>query len=112
MQPRGAPRRNQGQLTNNGKISVEKSTTLCPTLREAMTGLQWVKVKHEVHSAMPELAAFLAEAGNAGSGIAREHTVTHVMLQIHQNTKWTTEGSAGSLPSDSQENQKWFSWQD
>ena len=75
---------NQGQLTNNGKLSVEKCTTLCPTLREAMTGLQWVKVKQEVHSAMPELAAFLSEAGNAGSGIDREHTVTQVMLQIHQ----------------------------
>ena len=75
---------NKGQLTNNGKLSVEKCTTLCPTLREAMTGLQWVKVKHEVLSAMPELAAFLSEAGNAGSGIAREHTVTQVMLQVHQ----------------------------
>ena len=74
----------KGQLTNNGKLSVEKCTTLCPTLREAMTGLQWVKVKHEVLSAMPELAAFLSEAGNAGSGIAREHTVTQVMLQVHQ----------------------------
>ena len=77
---------NQGQLTHNGKLSVEKCTTLCPTLREAMTGLQWVKVKHEVLSAMPELAAFLSEAGNAGSGTAREHTVTQVMLQIHQKT--------------------------
>ena len=75
---------NQGQLTNNGKLSVEKCTTLCPTLREAMTGLQWVKIKQEVYSAIPELAAFLSEAGNAGSGIAREHTVTQVMLQIHQ----------------------------
>ena len=46
--------------------------------------MNWIRVRREVHTAMPDLAAFLSEAANAGSGIAREHTVTQVLLQIHQ----------------------------
>ena len=75
---------NIGTLTNGGKLSVEKCVNRCPTLSEALAGMQWIRVRREMHTAMPELAAFLSEAGNAGSGIAREHTVTQVLLQIHQ----------------------------
>ena len=67
---------------------IEKLEENIGTLtNEALAGMQWIRVRREMHTAMPELAAFSSEAGNADSGIAREHTVTQVPLQIHQKAK-------------------------
>ena len=49
---------NVGKLTNDGKLPMDKCVSECPTLRDAMQGIQWLRVKSEVHAAMPELAPF------------------------------------------------------
>ena len=75
---------NSDKLTHNGKLSLEKCLQVCPSFKEALEGFPWCRVKREVADALPDLPSFFSEACNAGHGIAKEHTKTQVLIQIHQ----------------------------
>ena len=71
----------ESRLVTERRLSLERVLSLEKSSNDPIkNGITCCKVKAEVAEALPELAAFFSEAGNAGHGVAREHTKTQVCL--------------------------------
>ena len=57
----------------------------CPNIAEPLTkGLKFTVFRSELEKTIPELPAFLSEAGNLCHGTEQQQTAMQTLLQIHR----------------------------
>ncbi|CAK0893903.1 unnamed protein product, partial [Prorocentrum cordatum] len=74
-------------LCTDGRLCRQKVAALSPSYNKSLTeGIPWFVIRHQVATAIPELADFLSEAGNVGHGIDRKQTDIQAMFAVHKKT--------------------------
>ena len=69
----------------DGRLIKERVYQRCPSIQDPVDrGLKWIVIPSQLEACVPELPAFLQEAGNIGQGTHTKITKTQALLQAHQ----------------------------
>ena len=72
------------EISMDGRISKDRIFGECSSYKEPYeNGMRWLVVRWEVNQALPELADFLQQCGNAGHGTEEHQSQLATLLQIH-----------------------------
>ena len=75
---------NDERITTNGRIATETILEKNPSLKEPCKGIEYVIVRHEIASAMPEIVEAICRAGNSDHGTQRKASLINVWRRMFQ----------------------------